>query len=94
MLDWSQLFLYNQIRVIGKDVTGMAIPASVLEDWEALTEEDRLKAQSFIRVLLQQRRETEQSNDRPSFPLGVWNGGLLYMSDDFNETPEGFEDYT
>ena len=72
----------------------MAIPASMLEDLEALTDEDRLKAQSSIRVLLQQRRETEPSNDRPSFPLGVWDGGLLYMSDDFNETPEGFEDYT
>ena len=72
----------------------MAIPASVLEDWEALTEEDRLKAQSFIRVLLQQRRDAQPVKNRPDFPLGVWNGGLLYMSDDFNETPEGFEDYT
>ena len=72
----------------------MAIPASVLKDWEALTDEDRLKAQSFIRVLLQQHRDAQPEEDRPGFPLGVWNGGLLYMSDDFNETPEGFEDYS
>lgn len=72
----------------------MVIPASVLEDWEALTDEDRLKAQSYIRILLQQRKDAHQEEDRPTFPLGIWNGGLLYMSDDFNETPEGFEDYT
>ena len=72
----------------------MAIPASVLEDCEALTDEDRQKAQSYIRILLQQRRDAHQEEDRPAFPLGVWNGGLLYMSEDFNDTPEGFEDYT
>ena len=72
----------------------MAIPASVLQDWEALTDEDRLKAQSYIQVLLQQHRDAQSAKARLSFPLGVWNGGLLYMSDDFNETPEGFEDYT
>ena len=72
----------------------MAIPASILEDWEALTEEDRLKAQSFIRILLQQHENKPSTADRPAFPLGVWNGGLLYMSDDFNDTPEGFEEYT
>ena len=72
----------------------MAIPASLLEDLEALTDEDRLKAQSYIRILLQQRRDAHQEEDRPAFPLGVWNGGLLYMSEDFNDTPEGFEDYT
>ena len=72
----------------------MAIPASVLEDWEALTDEDRQKAQSYIQILLQQRRDAHQEEDRPAFPLGVWNGGLLYMSEDFNDTPEGFEDYT
>ena len=43
---------------------------------------------------LQQRKDAHQEEDRPTFPLGIWNGGLLYMSDDFNETPEGFEDYT
>jgi hypothetical protein len=72
----------------------MAIPASVLEDWEALTDEDRLKAQSYIHILLQQRKDALAKDERPAYPLGVWNGGLLYMSDDFNETPEGFEDYT
>lgn len=72
----------------------MAIPASVLEDWEALSDEDRLKAQSYIRILLQQHKDKPTAIDRPPFPLGIWNGGLLYMSDDFNDTPEGFEDYT
>ena len=72
----------------------MAIPASVLKDWDALTDEDRLKAQSYIRILLQQHKDKPSVIDRSPFPLGVWNGGLLYMSDDFNDTPEGFEDYT
>jgi len=72
----------------------MAIPASVLEDWEALTDEERLKAQSYIRILLNQHEAGLSKNARPAFPFGVWNGGLLYMSDDFNETPEGFEEYT
>ena len=66
----------------------------MLEDLESLTDEDRLKAQSYIRVLLRQRRDAQSERKRPDFPFGVWNGGLLYMSDDFNETPEDFEDYT
>ena len=37
----------------------MAIPASMLEDLESLTDEDRLKAQSYIRVLLRQRRDAQ-----------------------------------
>lgn len=71
----------------------MAIPASVLQDWESLTQEDQLKAQSYIKALLQQAKAEQTHQERPSFPLGIWNGGLIYMSDDFNDTPEGFEEY-
>ncbi len=71
----------------------MAIPASILKDLEALTAEDQLKAQGYIRSLLRQARRDSKEPSRHEFPLGIWNGGLLYMSDDFNETPEGFENY-
>lgn len=71
----------------------MAIPESVLQDWEALTEEDQRKAQNYIRLLLQERRLIRQPKRRDDFPFGVWDGGLRYMSEDFNETPEGFEEY-
>ena len=70
----------------------MAIPASVLNDWEALTDEDRIKAQNYIRTLLDARKAT--GSPQRSYPFGLWEGGLLYMSEDFNDTPEGFEDYT
>lgn len=72
----------------------MAIPASVLQDWEALTEEDRRKAHGYIKALLQHRSEEQSSHSRPDYPLGIWNGESFYMADDFNDTPEGFEDYT
>ena len=71
----------------------MAIPESVLRDWEALTEEGQRKAQHYIRLLSLERSMNRQDTRRDEFPFGVWNGGLKYMADDFNETPEGFEEY-
>lgn len=69
----------------------MSIPATVLNDWEALSEEDRIQAQRFIRELLDNRKNGTSRG--PSFPLGMWEGGLKFMSEDFNELPEGFEEY-
>lgn len=34
------------------------------------------------------------ASDRPVVKRGYAKGRVLYMSPDFDETPEGFEDYT
>ena len=69
----------------------MAVPESVVQRWNEMTEEEQNQAVSFIDFLLLRRRNRKPPKTK--FELGALKGGLVYISDDFDKTPEEFEEY-
>jgi len=69
----------------------MAMPESVMERWNALTEDEQAQAASFIDFLLLKR--SSQMPGKTHFQFDALKGGLVYIADDFDETPEDFEEY-
>lgn len=70
----------------------MAMPESVVQNWNALTEDEQAQAATFIDFLLLRRGGKTPRKTR--FEFDALKGGLVYIADDFDRTPEEFEDYT
>ena len=67
----------------------MAMPESILQRWGELTREEQDQTTVFIDSLLMRRKKKQKT----SFEFGALKGGLVYIADDFDQTPEEFEEY-
>lgn len=70
----------------------MALPEKVLQRWNAMTKSEQEQTVDFIDFLLL-RRKSETEPRKTHFQLDALAGGLEYIADDFDKTPEEFEEY-
>ena len=62
----------------------------VKEMFETLPVEKQSEVVDFVLFLY---TENNKNKEKSKFPVDVFSGGLNYIAEDFDETPEGFEDY-
>ncbi|MBQ9390726.1 MAG: DUF2281 domain-containing protein [Lachnospiraceae bacterium] len=60
------------------------------ETFEMLPEEQQAEVVDFIMFL---GEKTKVSEDEKGFPFDVFAGDMIYMADDFDETPDCFKEY-
>ena len=70
----------------------MAMPETVLQRWNELTQSEQEQTVEFIDFLLL-RRKRAGNPPKSRFQLDALAGGLEYIADDFDETPEDFKEY-
>lgn len=70
----------------------MAMPESLVRDWERLNDQNQAQARSYIRLLLARQRE-EQPRENPPRRLGVLAHRFHGIAEDFNAPISEFEEY-
>lgn len=70
----------------------MAMPETVVQRWNEMTKAEQDQAVDFIDFLLL-RRKREDKPQKTRFQFDALAGGLEYISDHFDDTPEDFEEY-
>jgi len=70
----------------------MAMPESLIQEWDQLNEQNRKQARSYIRLLLNQQAQTG-SRTYPLRKLGVLADRFHSISDDFNDPLPEFKEY-
>ena len=73
------------------EVINMAMPESIAQRWNEMTEEEQQQATSFIDFLLMRRKQ--QKPLKTHFQFDALAGGLEYISENFDDTPEEFKEY-
>lgn len=68
----------------------MLFNAAVQEAYDKLSSEDQSKVISYIFRLSASETYVRKKG---KFPFDAFKNGEAYMADDFDEIPEGFEDY-
>lgn len=71
----------------------MAFDLLAKEMFESLPYEKQLEVVDFIMFLSSGITKKRAESDCGPFPFDVFAGGLNYIADDFDEIPEGFEEY-
>ena len=69
----------------------MAMPESMLRNWELLTEQNRAQIQNFVDFLLAQQQGEKRKNPRRK--LGVLEHRFRGISEDFDAPLPEFEEY-
>ena len=67
----------------------LAMPETILQRWNEMTPDEQKQTTIFIDFLLMRREKRKKTH----FELGALKGGLVYIADDFDKTPEEFEEY-
>lgn len=67
----------------------MAMPETIIQRWNEMTEEEREQTATFIDFLFLKRKKKQRTH----FEFGALEGGLVYISDDFDEPPDEFKEY-
>ncbi len=70
----------------------MAMSETMLRRWNELTQSEQEQAVAFIDFLLLRRRR-DGNPGKTRFKLDTLAGGLEYIADDFDETPDDFKEY-
>lgn len=70
----------------------MAMPESLIQDWERLNTQNRQQAQSYIRLLLNQQHNAGQ-RENPPRRLGILAHRFHGIAPDFDEPLQDFEEY-
>lgn len=70
----------------------MAMPESLIRDWELLNENNQKQARSYIHLLLAQQEETGQRVNPPR-KLGLLAHRFHGIAEDFNAPLPEFEEY-
>ena len=73
-----------------KEMLNMAMPEVVVQRWNEMTEDEQQQAVNFIDFLLDKCKRSRVQEG--GFQLGALKGGLVYIADDFDKTPEEFEE--
>ena len=67
---------------------------ALLKEVEGLSEEDMTKVIEFVHFLkYSSKNEKREDTNKPKRVLGSLKGGLKYMAEDFDETPDCFKEY-
>lgn len=66
---------------------------TVKELFSDLPYDKQMEVVDFIHFLSAESKKNEMKPSKIKFPFDIFKGGLLFISDDFDEIPEGFEDY-
>ena len=66
----------------------------VKEMFDTLPFEKQTEVADFILFLYSENNKSTQMKENGRFPFDVFSGGMNYIAEDFDETPEGFEEYT
>ena len=67
----------------------MAMPETIIQRWNEMTEDEREQTATFIDYLFLRRKKKQKTH----FEFGALEGGLVYIADDFDKTLEEFEEY-
>ena len=70
----------------------MAMPESLIQEWDRLNEQNRKQAHSYIRLLLDQQ-EREKPRAYPKRRLGILADRFHGIADDFNDPLPEFKEY-
>ena len=69
----------------------MAMPETIMQRWNELTADEQEQTASFIDFQLLRRKQQKPAGTR--FQFDALAGGLEYISEDFDETPDDFKEY-
>lgn len=70
----------------------MPYTGTVEKEFNSLTSEQQNTVLELM-ILLNQKNGTEDKPKKKRVLYGIYEGDLKYISDDFDEAPEGFEEY-
>lgn len=70
----------------------MAMPESLIQDWERLNAQNQQQAQSYIRLLLDRQNGIEQ-RENPPRRLGILAHRFHGIAADFNDPLPEFKEY-
>jgi hypothetical protein len=65
----------------------------VREMFDSLPFEKQTEVVDFVLFLYTENKKNTQTKNNEKFPFDVFSGGMNYIAEDFDDTPEGFEDY-
>lgn len=65
----------------------------VREMFDSLPFEKQTEVVDFVLFLYTENKKNTQKKDNGKFPFDVFSGGMNYIAEDFDDTPEGFEEY-
>lgn len=65
----------------------------VKEMYDTLPFEKQNEVADFIFFLYTENNKSAQNKPKKNFPFDAFAGGMNYIAEDFDDTPEGFEDY-
>jgi len=65
----------------------------VKEMFDTLPFEKQSEVVDFIFFLYTENNKKSQPKGKGKFPFDVFSGGLNFIAEDFDETPDCFEDY-
>lgn len=71
----------------------MSFDLMVKEAFDTLPLEKQAEVVDFIMFLHTKNDKSMKPDKVKRFPFDAFSGGLLHISDDFDETPECFEEY-
>ena len=71
----------------------MSIDLLAQEAFRTLPDEKKLEVMDFIMFLSSKAYNKKKETNR-SFPFDIFSGDLQYISDTFDDIPDGFEEYT
>ena len=63
------------------------------EMFDSLPFEKQTEVVDFVLFLYTENKKNTQTKNTGKFPFDVFSGGMNYIAEDFDETPEGFEEY-
>lgn len=72
----------------------MAFDSTLKKTFDDLPKEEQNEVIDFMMFLSNKTKQGDKSEKNQKFPFDGLAGGLKYISEDFDETPEGFEEYT
>ena len=65
----------------------------VKEMFDTLPVEKQTEVVDFVLFLYTENNKNIQKKEIKKFPFNVFSGGMNYIAEDFDEIPEGFEEY-
>jgi hypothetical protein len=63
------------------------------EAFDTLSQEKQVEVLDFIMFLHKRNNERIKTGKEKKYPFDIFSGGLTYIAEDFDETPDCFEEY-
>lgn len=66
---------------------------ALMQMYDTMTDVEQKELYDFAMFIIKKRQVDARKSKKNKVPYNVFAGGLHYIADDFDETPEGFEEY-